>query len=115
MDQFVLLIFFVVFISFMMFISIVVYSNKQLLKELEDDQEDNTIKIKNIIDAVNYNDKKLFDNQKYLHQVYEENNDFVEISTQDNEMSSTSNNISTSKEQYYNMMKNYDALISLTK
>ena len=64
-------------ILFLLFLSITlgiyIYSNRQLLKELKEDSEDNEIKMKNIINAVNYNDTKLMENQKYLYDVYEEN------------------------------------------
>lgn len=97
-------------ILFLLFLSITlgiyIYSNRQLLKELKEDSEDNDIKMKNIISAVNYNDAKLMENQKYLYDVYEENNNFQNM----NDDKSIDNS-----EQYYNMMKNYDALIRLTK
>jgi len=100
-------------ILFLLFLSITlgiyIYSNRQLLKELKEDSEDNQIKIKNIINAVNYNDAKLIENQRYLYEVYEENNNFQNMSDGND---TTSNDNS---EQYYNMMKNYDALIRLTK
>ena len=98
-------------ILFLLFLSITlgiyVYSNTQLLKELKEDSEDNEIKMKNIISAVNYNDTKLMENQKYLYDVYEENNNFENLNN--------NNNVIDNSEQYYNMMKNYDALIRLTK
>lgn len=98
---------------FLLFVTIIlgfyIHSNSQLLKELQDDSDENDIKIKNIIDAVNYNDTKLMENQKYLFDVYEENNNFENINN--NGSSSEQHN----SDQYYNMMKNYDALISLTK
>ena len=89
-------------------LSIYVYTNKKLLQELKEDSEDNNVRVKNIIDAVNYNDRKLLENQRYIYDVYEENNSFSDPST-NTEVDDISNN------QYYNMMKNYDALISLTK
>ena len=99
-------------ILFLLFLSatlgIYIYSNRQLLKELKDDSEENSIKMKNIIDAVNYNDTKLMENQRYLYDVYEENNSFENINAEN----SLSNENS---DQYYSMMKNYDALIHLTK
>ena len=89
-------------------LSIYVYTKKKLLQELKEDSEDNNVRVKNIIDAVNYNDRKLLENQRYIYDVYEENNSFSDPST-NTEVDDISNN------QYYNMMKNYDALISLTK
>ena len=99
-----------------MFILIIVlffliYKNKKSMEiiELKDQTQDATFE--NIIDAVNYNDKLLFENQKYIHQVYEENNSFAKIKK---------NNVSGKNEaendkQYFNMMKNYDALTHLSK
>lgn len=84
------------------------YSNKQLINELTEDSYENDVKIKNIINAVNYNDKKLFENQKYIYNVYEENNNFINPKT-------NKKIIEDNSDQYYNMMKNYDALIHLTK
>lgn len=100
-------------ILFLLFLSmtlgIYIYSNRQLLNELKEDSYDNEIKIKNIINAVNYNDTKLMENQKYLYNVYEENNNFENVNN-------TTNTTSVeNSDQYYNMMKNYDALIRLTK
>ena len=89
-------------------LSIYVYTNKKLIQELKEDSEDNNIRVKNIIDAVNYNDRKLLENQRYIYDVYEENNTFTD-STTNTEVDDDNSN------QYYNMMKNYDALISLTK
>ena len=97
-------------ILFLLFLSITlgiyIYSNRKLLKELKEDSEDNDIKMKNIISAVNYNDAKLMENQKYLYDVYEENNNFQNM----DDDTSIDNS-----EQYYNMMKNYDALTHLSK
>ena len=99
-------------ILFLLFLSITlgiyIYSNRQLLRELKEDSDDNETKMKNIINAVNYNDAKLMENLKYLYDVYEENNNFQNM----NDENDTSIDNS---DQYYNMMKNYDALIRLTK
>lgn len=101
----------VILLFFMISLSVVVFSNKQIIQELENDFDKNDTQIKNIIDAVNYNDKKLFENQKYIYNVYEENNNFVEPNTNDNIQSSED----TENTHYIDMMKNYDALIHLTK
>ena len=101
----------VILFFFMISLSVVVFSNKQIIQELENDFDKNDTQIKNIIDAVNYNDKKLFENQKYIYNVYEENNNFVEPNTNDNIQSSED----TENTHYIDMMKNYDALIHLTK
>ena len=98
----------VILLFFMISLSVVVFSNKQIIQELENDFDKNDTQIKNIIDAVNYNDKKLFENQKYIYNVYEENNNFVEPNTND-DIEDTENT------HYIDMMKNYDALIHLTK
>lgn len=97
----------IVLLLSILFLGIYAYSNKRLIKELEEDSDLQNTKIKNIIDAVNYNDKKLYDNQKYIYTIYEENNNF------ENTLSDT--DTTDNSEQYYNMMKNYDALIRLTK
>lgn len=98
-----------------MFILIIVlffliYKNKKTINILQtiDDKHENSFQ--NIIDAVNYNDKVLFENQKYVHQVYEENNSFSSI--ENNKIHPIKNN---TEQQYYDMMKNYDALTHLSK
>ena len=88
-------------------LSIYVYSNKKLIQELREDNENNNNRVKNIIEVVNYNDRKLLENQRYIYDVYEENNNFTDPVT--------NTTIEDNTNQYYNMMKNYDALISLTK
>lgn len=105
-----LLLFFPIFFLCILIVFLIyyTYSNKQLIKDLTEDSYENDVKIKNIINAVNYNDKKLFDNQKYIYDVYEENNNFT--NPKNNEKIKEDNT-----DQYYNMMKNYDALIHLTK
>jgi|TARA_B110000261_G_scaffold159326_1_gene197038 hypothetical protein len=68
-------------------------------------------KIDNIVDAVNFNDKVLFDQSKYVHQIYEENNKFSTPATG----TGNGNGTEERNSQYYDMMKNYDALLVLTK
>ena len=98
-----------------MFILIIVlffliYQNKKTINILKDTDLKHKSSFENIIDAVNYNDKLLFENQKYVHQVYEENNSFSGIKR------NTVVPIKTNTEQqYYDMMKNYDALTHLSK
>tara|TARA_Y100000389_G_scaffold128666_1_gene126110 strand:- start:3270 stop:3566 length:297 start_codon:yes stop_codon:yes gene_type:complete len=98
-----------------MFILIIVlffliYQNKRTINILKDTDLKHKNSFENIIDAVNYNDKLLFENQKYVHQVYEENNSFSSIKR------NTVVPIKTNTEkQYYDMMKNYDALTHLSK
>tara|TARA_Y100000389_G_scaffold200848_1_gene242187 strand:- start:1715 stop:2050 length:336 start_codon:yes stop_codon:yes gene_type:complete len=108
-DLLLLFIPFVVLLMSVLFLGVYVYSNKQLINELEEDSAEHNVKIKNIIDAVNYNDKKLYENQRYIYTVYEENNHFENTLSQNNEEHNDNS------DQYYNMMKNYDALIRLTK
>ena len=60
----------IILLFFAMSLGFFIYSNKMLINELKDDALENNIQIKNIIEAVNYNDKKLFQNQKYIHDVY---------------------------------------------
>ncbi|QOI90259.1 hypothetical protein QKU58_gp072 [Pyramimonas orientalis virus] len=112
MTNFVLIIYIpvVILLCLTMMLGYFVYSNKKLIKDLEEDSQQNNNEIKNIINAVNYNDKKLFDNQKYIFDVYEENNTFTNPTNNEALEEDSSNSA-----QYYNMMKNYDALIRLTK
>jgi len=102
----------IILLFFAMSLGFFIYSNKMLINELKDDALENNIQIKNIIEAVNYNDKKLFQNQKYIHDVYEENNNFVQLSENSTKEDKA---VINNSDQYYNMMKNYDALIRLTK
>lgn len=102
----------IILLFFAMSLGFFIYSNKMLINELKDDALENNIQIKNIIEAVNYNDKKLFQNQKYIHDVYEENNNFVQLSENSTKEDKA---VVNNSDQYYNMMKNYDALIRLTK
>lgn len=102
----------IILLFFAMSLGFFIYSNKMLINELKDDALENNVQIKNIIEAVNYNDKKLFQNQKYIHDVYEENNNFVQLSEN---LTKENTSVIDNSDQYYNMMKNYDALIRLTK
>ena len=102
-----------VIIVLVMILGFMMYSNKQVINELKDDSLENEVVIKNMIQAINYNDKHLRENQKYVYNVYEENNSFNEIpDTEDDTITIENNNNKNS--QYFNMMKNYDALTSLS-
>lgn len=107
---------FYIYIPFIiMFILIIVlffliYKNKKTIHVLEKNNEKYNNSLENIINAVNYNDKLLFENQKYVHQVYEENNSFSTIKK--NKITPIKSN---TEQQYYDMMKNYDALTHLSK
>lgn len=98
-----------------MFILIIVlffliYQNKKVINFLKITDINHKNSFENIIDAVNYNDKLLFENQKYVHQVYEENNSFSTI--EQNKIKPIEKD---TEQQYYDMMKNYDALTHLSK
>lgn len=98
-----------------MFVLIVVlffliYQNKSSVNILKKNDVKHENSFQNIIDAVNYNDKLLFENQKYVHQVYEENNSFSSINNK-----KIAPLKSDKEQQYYDMMKNYDALTHLSK
>lgn len=73
MDTVVYLLLFVVFIL-LVFMMYMIFKNKLSIDDVDNDNE---IKMKNIINAVNYNDELLLKNQKYLDEVYEENDSFV--------------------------------------
>jgi hypothetical protein len=103
-----------VIIVLVLILGLMMYSNKQVINELKDDSLENEIVIKNMIHAINYNDKYLRENQKYVYSVYEENNSFNEISDTKNDDTNTTENEINKNAQYYNMMKNYDALTSLS-
>jgi hypothetical protein len=66
-----------------------------------------------MIQAINYNDKSLHENQKYIYNVYEENNVFENINEINDIKDIKKENNNVKNEQYYNMMKNYDALTNL--
>lgn len=96
--------------------SLIMYSNRQIIKELEDDSLQNEVVIKNMINAITYNDKNLHENQKYIYKVYEENNNFNDLSAEDEkdvEKEVEKEDDVVKNVQYYNMMKNYDALTNL--
>ena len=87
-----------------------ILKNKQNIQISHSENKVQDTSMQNIIDAVNYNDKLLFKNQKYIHSVYEENNNFEDLKhTEDVKQHPPS------EKQYYNMMKNYDALTHLSK
>jgi hypothetical protein len=86
-----------------------VFETNRSVSLMKDIDTTHDSKIDNIVDAVNFNDKVLFDQSKYVHQIYEENNKFSTPAT------GNSNGKVERNSQYYDMMKNYDALLVLTK
>lgn len=115
MNQFMIYIYIpiLVLLVLMVILGLMLYSNKQVIHELKEDSEENEIVIKNMIQAINYNDKSLHENQKYIYNVYEENNMFENINDLNDIKDIKKDNDNLKNEQYYNMMKNYDALTTL--
>ena len=96
----------VIVIIMIVFLFLLIMNNRNNINIISDDTQKYDDNVKNVIDGVNYNDKLLFDNQKYIHTVYEENNNFTNLENKTLDNSTT---------QFFNMMKNYDALTHLTK
>lgn len=115
MNQFMIYIYIpiLVLLVLMVILGLMLYFNKQVIHELKEDSEENEIVIKNMIQAINYNDKSLHENQKYIYNVYEENNMFENINDLNDIKDIKKDNDNLKNEQYYNMMKNYDALTTL--
>jgi hypothetical protein len=91
-----------------------VYENKKTLKSIQETNTIDEIKVNNLIDAVNFNDKILYNQQQYIHSLYNSNASFniVEHSDEGNNRVTTEPIDDT---LHYDMMKNYDALTSITK
>ena len=115
MNQFMIYIYIpiLVLLVLMVILGLMLYSNRQVIHELKEDSVENETVIKNMIQAINYNDKNLHENQKYIYSVYEENNVFENINEINDIKDIKKENINVKNEQYYNMMKNYDALTNL--
>lgn len=115
MNQFMIYIYIpiLVLLVLMVVLGLMLYSNKQVIHELKEDSVENETVIKNMIQAINYNDKSLHENQKYIYNVYEENNVFENINEINDIKDIKKENNNVRNEQYYNMMKNYDALTNL--
>jgi uncharacterized protein YneF (UPF0154 family) len=114
MNQFMIYIYIpiLVLLVLMVVLGLMLYSNRQVIHELKEDSVENETVIKNMIQAINYNDKNLHENQKYIYNVYEENNVFENIN-EINDIKDIKKENNVKNEQYYNMMKNYDALTNL--
>jgi hypothetical protein len=80
-----------------------IFKNRNDINNMEDDSE---IKMKNIINAVNYNDDVLLKNQKYLNDVYEENDTFTKENVKEK--------IDSVSVSFMNLMNNYDAVSDLS-
>jgi uncharacterized protein YneF (UPF0154 family) len=115
MNQFMIYIYIpiLVLLVLMVILGLMLYSNRQVIHELKEDSVENETVIKNMIQAINYNDKSLHENQKYIYNVYEENNVFENINEINDIKDIKKENNNVKNEQYYNMMKNYDALTNL--
>jgi hypothetical protein len=92
-----------------------VFETNRSVSLMKDIDTTHDSKIDNIVDAVNFNDKVLFDQSKYVHQIYEENNKFSTPANGNGNGNSNGNGTEERNSQYYDMMKNYDALLVLTK
>ena len=93
-----------------------VYENKQTLRKVEENDHLSEIKMNNLIDATNYNDKILYKQQQYIHSIYNSNNSYDIIdNTEDGVITVESQRHHTDDPLYYDMMKNYDALTSISK
>lgn len=89
-----------------------VYENKQTLNSIQKNEIDDNIKMNNLIDAVNYNDKILYNQQQYIHSIYNSNASFDLIERTDGGKVESEHIDDT---LHFDMMKNYDALTSITK
>jgi len=93
-----------------------VYENKQTLRKVEENDHLSEIKMNNLIDATNYNDKILYKQQQYIHSIYNSNNSYDIIdNNEDGVMTIENQQDHTDDPLYYDMMKNYDALTSISK
>jgi hypothetical protein len=89
-----------------------VYENKQTLNSIEKNDLKDDIRMNNLIDAVNYNDKILYNQQQYIHSIYNSNASFDIIEKNENGNMKSEHIDDT---LHFDMMKNYDALTSITK
>jgi hypothetical protein len=85
--------------------------NKETIRILKHTDEVNERRLRNIIDAINYNDKLLMDNNKYVMDVLESNNSFKKVEEPDVDLEKVVAIESSVKDPFYErMMKFYDAL-----
>lgn len=98
-----------VFIASYAYVLYRVVKNTHTLAKLQNTTTECGDKIKEVVNNIDYNDKLLFKNQKYLYDIYDKNNNFTE--SENNKFSA----IKSNKNPYYNMMKNYDVLDSIAK
>lgn len=87
-----------------------VFQNTRSLSKFKPSKEYSD-QIKKVIDAIEYNDKLLFNNQKYLYDIYNKNNNF----TESNGKTFSSFKPSNGGTQHYNMSKSYTVLDNDTK
>jgi hypothetical protein len=103
-------------IALMSVVSILLYvqiqENKETIRIMKTTDELNERRLRNMIDAINYNDKLLMDNNKYVMDVLESNDDFdmiVKDPTIDLDQAIESE--PAQQDPFYQrMMKFYDAL-----
>ena len=89
-----------------------VYENKQTLNAIQETAHMDEIKMNNLIDAVNFNDKILYNQQQYIHSLYNSNASYDVIEQADDGNMTTEH---VNDKLYFDMMKNYDALTSISK
>lgn len=87
-----------------------VFQNTQSLSKFKPSKEYSD-QIKKVIDAIEYNDKLLFNNQKYLYDIYNKNNNF----TESNGKTFSSFKPNNEGAQHFNMTKSYTVLDNDTK
>lgn len=107
-----------VLVSCMVLMSIVslllyvqINENKETIRIMKSSDELNERRLRNVIDAINYNDKLLMDNNKYVMDVLESNDDFeMVVNTPDVDLEEALDETTVEDQVYKRMMKFYDAI-----
>tara|TARA_Y100000389_G_scaffold194897_1_gene225519 strand:- start:849 stop:1199 length:351 start_codon:yes stop_codon:yes gene_type:complete len=103
-------------IALMSVVSILLYvqiqENKETIRIMKTTDELNERRLRNVIDAINYNDKLLMDNNKYVMDVLESNDDFDMIVNAPNvDLNEAIDSEPAEQDPFYQRMMNfYDAL-----
>lgn len=95
------------------FITLFVFTNRSKIHAINDKQKNNTESTKNIINAINYNNAVLHEQNQYINDFFNNaSNSFQDINVEAVENSS---NVSTtdSNIHFQEMMRNYDAISHL--
>jgi hypothetical protein len=97
-------------VSLLLYVQI--YENKETIRIMKHTDEINERRLRNIIDAINYNDKLLMDNNKYVMDVLESNDSFKKVDTEPELDLDEAISVETPEADpfYERMMKFYDAL-----